>query len=145
MNKALKHLTLGLTIAICGCNSSASVDRNDVKTLYSGVNKSDTARLHIKLTDKEFYGQLEINYRGAFKDSGDVSGIVKGDTLRGTYRYQHYGIEKWHSMPISLLKRDNRLLMGEGAMEIYMGMYYFKKNRPIDYEKPKFVFEKHGR
>lgn len=132
-------------IAICSCSSTESIDKNDVKRLYSGINKSDTAKLFIKLTDKEFYGQLEINYPGAFKDSGDVSGIVKGDTLKGTYRYQHYGIVKWHSMPISLLKKHNQLIMGEGPMEIYMGMYYFKKNRPIDYKKPKFVFEKTGK
>lgn len=139
------HILSFLMIAVCSCSSTESIDKNDVKTLYSGINKSDTAKLFIKLTDKEFYGQLEINYRGAFKDSGDVSGIVKGDTLKGTYRYQHYGIEKWHSMPISLLKKHNQLIMGEGPMEIYMGMYYFKKNRPIDYQKPKFVFENTGK
>lgn len=139
------HILSFLMIAVCSCSSTESIDKNDVKTLYSGINKSDTAKLFIKLTDKEFYGQLEINYRGAFKDSGDVSGIVKGDTLKGTYRYQHYGIEKWHIMPISLLKKHNQLIMGEGPMEIYMGMYYFKKNRPIDYQKPKFVFENTGK
>lgn len=139
--KVIKPLCVGLAIAIYSCNN-ASIEKNDSKILYSAVNKDDTATFHIKLTDKEFYGQFEINYRGAYKDSGDVTGIVKGDTLKGTYRFQHYGIEKWHSMPIALLKKDGKLIMGDGAMEIYMNMRYFKKNRPINYENPKFVFEK---
>jgi len=32
--------------------------------------------------------------------------------------------------------------MGVGSMEIYMNIHYFKKNVPINYENPKFVFEK---
>lgn len=138
----VKTLCLILIIITSGCGSNSDVDKSDIKTQYNAVNKIDTASLNIKLTDKEFYGQLEINYRGLYKDSGDVSGIVQGDTLKGTFRFQHYGIENWHTRPIALLKKDNKLIMGEGAMEIYMGMYYFKKNRPIDYQRPKFVFQK---
>lgn len=139
--KAIKILCLGLVITASSCGNS-SVEKDDAKTLYTAINKNDTAILKIKLTDKEFYGQLEINYHGAYKDSGGVSGIIKGNTLKGTYRFQHYGIEKWHSMPIALLKKDDQLIMGEGLMEIYMGMYYFKKNVPINYQKPKFIFKK---
>jgi hypothetical protein len=133
---------LALIITTYGCESRSKADKSDIKTLYSAVNKTDTARFNIKLTDKEFYGQLEINYRGLYKDSGDVTGIVKGDTLKGTFRFQHYGIENWHTIPIALLKKDNKLIMGEGAMEIYMGIYYFKKNMTIDYQAPKFIFQK---
>ncbi|MNJ95475.1 hypothetical protein D3C87_131870 [compost metagenome] len=134
-------LFLGMIFILSGCSNSES-GRNETKTLYQAINKGDTATFKIKLTNKEFYGQYEINYHGAFKDSGDVMGIVKGDTLRGTYRFQHYGIEKWHTTPIALLKKDERLIMGEGALEIYMNMPYFKKNIPINYKNPKFVFEK---
>jgi hypothetical protein len=140
--KAIKILCLSFVITMYGCYSGTNVNKDEVKTLYTAINKNDTATLKIKLTDKEFYGQLEINYRGSFKDSGGVSGVIKGNTLKGTYRFQHYGIEKWHSIPIALLKKDNRLIMGEGLMEIYMGMYYFKKNTPINYQQPKFIFEK---
>lgn len=106
------------------------------------MHQADTATLNIVLTAKEFYGQLEINYRGAFKDSGNVTGIVTGDTLKGTYRFQHYGMEKWHNIPIALLKNDGRLIMGEGPTEIYMNMRYFIKNRPISYKNPKFIFNR---
>lgn len=139
--KIIKALCLSLAIAIAGCSNS-SVEKNSTKNLYKAINKADTATLHIKLTDQEFYGQYEINYRGAYKDSGDVTGVVKGDTLKGTYRFQHYGMDKWHSIPIALLKKDGKLIMGEGMTEIYMNMRYFKKGRPISYDNPKFVFKK---
>lgn len=126
---------------ICAC-SGENVDQNSTKTLYRAISKDDTATFKISLTDKEFFGQLEINYHGAYKDSGGVTGIVKGDTLRGTYRFQHYGVETWYRTPIALLKKNNKLIMGIGTMEIYMNMRYFKKNVPIDYENPKFIFEK---
>ena len=140
MMNVLKILCLNLIITMYGCNGCA--EKDDVKTLYTAVNKNDTATLRIKLTDKVFQGQLEINYHGAFKDSGGVTGVVKGDILKGSYRFQHYGIEKWHTRPIALLKKGDKIIMGEGLMEVYMGIYYFKKNRPINYQQPKFVFEK---
>lgn len=134
-------LILGMIFILSGCNNTEP-DRHATKTLYQAINNGDTATFKIKLTDKEFYGQYEINYHGAYKDSGDVTGIVKGDTLKGTYRFQHYGIEKWHTTPIALLKKDDQLIMGEGSLEIYMNIPYFKKHIPINYKNPRFVFEK---
>lgn len=139
--KLIKILCLCLALNLYGC-AGTNPDRDQPRILYKAVNKADTATLRLNLTDKAFYGQFEINYHGAYKDSGGVTGIIKGDTLRGTYRFQHYGMEKWHSMPIALLKKNNQLIMGEGLMEIYMGMYYFKKNTTINYQNPRFVFEK---
>lgn len=139
--KIIKLLCLSLLMLEYGCGHT-SVNKVDSKTVYTAINKNDTATFKIKQIDKSFYGQLEINYRGAYKDSGGVTGVIIGDTLKGTYRFKHYGIEKWHFKPIALLKKNNQLIMGEGLMEIYMGMYYFKKNSPINYQKPKFIFEK---
>ncbi|MBB5437523.1 hypothetical protein HDC92_001195 [Pedobacter sp. AK017] len=129
-------------VLLASCNSNDERRESQVKTAYRAINKDDTASLRIRLTDKEFYGRFEINYHGAYKDSGEVTGIVKGDTLKGTCRFQRYGIETWHRIPIALLKKDNKLIMGTGSMEIYMNMTYFKKNIPIEYQNPKFVFEK---
>ncbi|SMC40641.1 hypothetical protein SAMN04488524_0246 [Pedobacter africanus] len=133
----IKPLCLVIVAVLCACRNGAP----DHKTLYRAIHTTDTAMLNIHLTEKEFYGQLEINYKGLYTDSGNVTGIIKGDTLRGTYRYRHYGIETWHTIPIALLKKGHRLIMGEGETEIYMNMRYFRKNAPINYQNPKFVFE----
>ena len=136
---AIGILSIVFLLSACG---SSGVNDNETKTLYQAVAKDDTARLKIKLTDKTFYGQMEILYGKQYKDSGDVNGIIKGDSLLGTYHFQHYGIEEWHRIPIALLKRDKKLIMGVGSMVIYMNMTFFDKKIPVDYEHPKFVFEK---
>ncbi|WP_214227765.1 hypothetical protein [Pedobacter sp. B4-66] len=141
MKRLLEIICLIIFFAMYGC-SGESVDRNYTKTIYRAISKGDTATFKINLTDKEFFGQLEINYNGLYKDSGDVTGIVKGNELKGTYRFQHYGVEAWHKTPIALLKKDGKLIMGEGSMEVYMNIHYFKKNKPINYQNVKFVFEK---
>nr|WP_121271189.1 hypothetical protein [Pedobacter schmidteae] len=139
--KGIKLGYLSLFLVIFGC-SNGRVDRVDSKTVYRAIDKNDTATLSLRLRDQDFDGQLEINYHNLYTDSGGVTGIVKGDTLKGTYRFQHYGIETWRSIPIAILKKDDQLIMGSGAMEIYIGMTYFKKNAQIDYQNPKFVFKK---
>jgi hypothetical protein len=134
-------LCTALVIMIHGCNSP-DIDDNEPKVPYRAINKDDTAIFKVKLTEKEFHGQFEINYHGIYKDSGDVNGIIKGDTLLGTFHFQSYGVEKWYRIPIALLKKNDKLIMGVGSMEIYMNMTFFTKNIPIDYQHPKFIFEK---
>ena len=138
--RTLKIVCIGILFAFYGCSNVAK-DNDETKSLYQAIHKSDTASLRIVLKAKEFYGQFEINYDRLYKDSGDVNGIVKGDTLKGTYHYQQYGNSTWYRIPIALLKKDNKLIMGSGSMEIFMNMTFFKKTVPIDYQHPKFIFE----
>lgn len=142
--KVIKILCASIIFAIAGCSGNGSQSAVDLerKVLYRAVSKDDTATFKVTFKDKQFYGQYEINYHGVYKDSGDVNGIVKGDTLKGTYHYQHYRIQEWYRIPIALLKKENKLIMGVGDMEIYMNMTFFSKGVPIDYQHPKFVFEK---
>lgn len=134
---------LGSTIFIVSCGSDdGNIKSKQTKSVYHAIYKTDTALLKLDLSEKAFTGQMEINYNGLYKDSGDVNGIIKGDTLKGTYYYQRYGIEKWDRIPIALLKRDSKLIMGVGNMEIYFNMTFFKKKEPIDYQHVKFIFEK---
>jgi hypothetical protein len=141
MNQVIQLLMFNLFLLILSCGPPAT-DAQGEKVLYSAIDKTDTARLSIILTDKVFEGQYEISHDGIYKDSGDVNGVVKGDTLMGTFHYQSYGVEKWYRIPIALLKKDKQLIMGAGSMEIYMNMTFFSKKIPIDYQRPKFVFEK---
>lgn len=140
-NSVVKILSILLFIAAATACQNTTADQNKEQRHYIAIHKNDTATFNIKLGKKDFYGQFEINYHGAFKDSGGVTGIVKGDTLKGSYRFQHYGIEKWHTRPIALLKKGDKLIMGQGDMEIFMNIFFFKRNTIIDYKNPRFVFE----
>ncbi|MBB5636807.1 hypothetical protein HDE68_002720 [Pedobacter cryoconitis] len=138
MKYTIKLLYIWIVAAATGCNNAS----DEIKIPYQAVAKSDTASLKIILKKKEFYGQLEVNYSGLYKDSGDVSGIVKGDTLKGSFYYQRYGKGPKRRIPIALLKKDHQLVMGIGEMEVYMNITFFKKGVPIDYQHSKFVFQR---
>jgi len=129
------------TALLAGCDTSGS-DHRTTKMWYRAVAGDDTATFKVDVTDKQFKGTLEILYDGHYKDSGEVKGYVKGDTLVGNYLFTHYGMEQLRRIPIALLQQNNKLILGVGSMEIYLDRTYFKKNRPIDYKNVKFVFEK---
>ncbi|RAJ34385.1 hypothetical protein LY11_01277 [Pedobacter cryoconitis] len=128
-----------ILFVIQGCDSR---EKKVVRTSYLAIKGADTAILKLTVTGTQFIGQYEINYHGSFKDSGDVKGAIKGDTLIGDYHFQHYGLEKWLRGPIALLKKDGRLILGTGTLESYLGISYFKRGEPIDYSAPKFIFQK---
>ena len=128
-----------IAVLIQGCDSR---EKKVVRTSYLAIKGADTAILKLTITGTQFIGQYEVNYHGSFKDSGDVKGAIKGDTLIGDYHFQHYGLEKWFRGPIALLKKDGRLILGTGTLENYLGISYFKKGAPIDYSAPKFIFQK---
>lgn len=144
VNKIAKILlVLGpvITIALYGCFPKEKEPKTE-NCSYLAINGKDTASLSLVITGTLFKGKYEINYHGSHKDSGDVKGRIKGDTLLGDYVFQHYGMEKWHRAPISLLKRNDQLVMGVGATETFLSKSYFRKGTVIDYDHVKFIFQR---
>ncbi|HTG67120.1 MAG TPA: hypothetical protein VL859_12170 [Flavobacterium sp.] len=135
---AIKILIV-LSILFLSCDNSI---RNGKQFYYRAVNDKDTALLSfIKLEDNRFFGQYEIRYGGVRKDSGELRGIISGDTIKGSFYYHPYGGGVLKRYPVALLKRKNKLLLGEGVISVYMGIPSFMKGEPIDYSDPEFVFE----
>lgn len=109
---------------------------------YRAVNNADTALLSFtKLEDNRFFGQYEIRYEGFHKDSGEVRGIISGDTIKGSFYYSPYGGGVLKRYPVALLKRNNKLILGKGVISVYMGIPSFLKGDTIDYSNSEFVFE----
>ena len=124
---------------LMSCNSKEEKkDYNHV--VYRAVNNKDTAILAINKSNKRFYGRYEISYYRVGKDSGDVRGDIKGDTLRGDFHYISNG-GSWKRIPIALLKKQNKLFLGSGIIGTYMNLPCFIPGTPIDYNNSKFVFE----
>lgn len=124
---------------LMSCNSKeAKKDYNHV--VYRAVNNKDTAILAINKSNKRFYGRYEISYYRVGKDSGDVRGDIKGDTLRGDFHYISNG-GSWKRIPIALLKKQNKLFLGSGIIGTYMNLPCFIPGTPIEYNNSKFVFE----
>lgn len=122
---------------IVSCNSK---DKNGYKKVfYRAVNDKDTAILALNISDNRFFGRYEISYYKTGKDSGDVRGDIKGDTFRGDFHFISNG-GSWKRIPIALLKKQNKLILGNGIIGTYMSLPCFISGT-LNYNNPKFVFE----
>ncbi len=116
-----------------------------VKETYMAYRKGDTALLLLSHSKSLFKGTLQISYQSTFKDSGDVRGFIKGDTLIGDFSYRHYGQPTWYRDPIRMLKKGNKLIMGKGLPRLTVGIPNFSPAVPVDYnEKTQLVFIRHS-
>lgn len=107
---------------------------------YQAVNKNDTAEINLNVRNKHFFGYCKINYNGSIINAGNIRGDVKGDTLIGSFRYRLPNTALFKSVPIALLKKNNRLIMGRGVISSYLNIPFYMEEVPIDYNNPKFVF-----
>jgi hypothetical protein len=132
-------ITSFFMIMLISCNSKD--EKSQYKHIvYQAVNGKDTAILAINMNDKRFYGRYEVLYHKIGKDSGDVRGDLKGDTLRGDFHYISNG-GSWKRVPLALLKKENKLILGSGVIGIYFNLPCFMPGTPIEYNNSKYVFE----
>ncbi|WP_233431387.1 hypothetical protein [Flavobacterium tructae] len=78
-----------LALVLISCNSKENKEEYK-HAVYRAVHKGDTAVLDIRINNKRFFGRYEVFYHKIGKDSGDVRGDIKGDTLRGDYLFKFY-------------------------------------------------------
>ncbi|QDW21832.1 hypothetical protein B0M43_0017500 [Flavobacterium sp. KBS0721] len=121
------------------CNSKDERSKYN-RIVYQAINDKDTAILSINVNDKRFFGHYERSYYQQGKDSGDVRGDIKGDTLRGDFHFISNG-GSWKRIPLALLKKENKLYLGSGIITTYFNLPCFMPGTPIEYENSKFVFE----
>ena len=128
-----------LFVFLISCNSKEEKDKYK-SIVYRAVNGNDTAILAVNMNDKRFYGRYEILYHKIGKDSGDVRGDIKGDTLRGDFHFISNG-GSWKRIPLALLKKENKLILGKGVIGTYFNLPCFVPGVPIEYKNSEFVFE----
>ena len=134
-----KLLIVSLLFAfLISCNSKEQKDKYN-HLIYRAVNNKDTAILDVNISDKRFYGRYEISYYKTGKDSGDVRGDIKGNTLTGDFHYISNG-GSWKRVPLALLKKENKLLLGNGVIGSFMNLPCFIQGT-LSFNDPKFVFE----
>jgi hypothetical protein len=136
MNKLSFIFLISILILVISCNSKES-NYKDVQ--YRAVNGKDTAVFALKISDKRFYGRYERSYYKIGKDSGDVRGDIKGDTLTGDIHYISNG-GSWKRIPLALLKKEKSLIQGKGITGSYMNLPCFIQGT-LTYKDPEFIFE----
>lgn len=137
-----KTTTLSLILFAALLFGCMKKDPIEDKFHYRAINGKDTALLSITIYKDRFYGEYEMIYGKRGKDSGAVRGQIYGDTLKGEYQYLSYGGSK-SIAPFALLKKDGKFRLGRGLKSTYMGIPFYVKEVPIDYELG-FVFESIG-
>jgi hypothetical protein len=135
--KSLLFLVVVFNFLI-SCNSKEEKAKYN-HLVYRAVNKKDTAILDININDKRFYGRYEISYYKIGKDSGDVRGDIKGNELTGDFHYISNG-GSWKRVPLALLKKENKLVLGNGVIGTFMNLPCFIQGT-LSFNDPKFVFE----
>lgn len=138
MNKIAITFLFFVSILIISCNSKENKEEYQEFT-YRAIHQKDTAILKLNINDKRFFGRYEILYHQIGKDSGDVRGDIKGDTLRGDYHFISNG-GSWKRIPLALLKKDKKLILGNGVIGTYMNLPCFIQGT-LNYNDPTFVFE----
>lgn len=135
--KSFCFLFLMLALMV-SCNSKEE-KKIYKQVLYRAVNDKDTATLALNISDKRFYGRYEISYHKIGKDSGDVRGDIKENTLTGDFHFISNG-GSWKRIPLAFLKKENKLVQGNGVVGTYMNLPCFIQGT-LNYNNPKFVFE----
>lgn len=138
MTKKIILVSLSIMFLI-SCNSKEDKSQYN-QVMYRAIHNKDTSVLSLNINDKRFYGRYEISYYKIGKDSGDVRGDIKGDTLRGDFHYISNG-GSWKRIPLALLKKENKLFLGKGIIGTYFNLPLFMPGQPIEYDKSEFVFE----
>lgn len=73
---------------------------------------------------------------------GTVEGKFSGDTLFVDYTHTSGSInKKGYINPLAFLKVGENLVLGVGEIENHTGRSYFVKDKPIDFEIARFIFE----
>lgn len=150
-----KIMLFGLLFAFVGLQSckkeqkqeatDANQAQNEVPTnanCYEATYKNDTLNLStVTEKDGKISGRLVMNVSGEPLRDGEIMGEFKGDTLFCSYTFT-LATEKsiTYKNPMAFLKKDDKLIMGDGEIEMYLGASYFKKDKPIDFENVKYRF-----
>lgn len=134
-------------LASCGNSEQKTkaslVDRTATKECYAAIDGKDTAFLDLRISENgNINGDLVINYAEKASNTGTVAGKFNNDTLFVDYTF-HQGTSKdqVYKNPLAFLKKDNKLALGVGVIETSMGRSYFAKDKPINFEEIKFIFE----
>ena len=115
---------------------------------FIAVYKKDSAFLKFKTTPKgKIQGRLVIKYSEAdpitFEKEfyhGQITGQFKKDTLFADYVFADGAKKTVYKNPIALLKKNNKLILGFGAIENYLGKSWLMNHKEINFNRSRFQF-----
>ena len=114
-------------------------DVKSTKECYVFTKNKDTAMLSIDFSGKDVTGTLNYNLYEKDKNSGTISGIVKGDTIMAEYTFNAEGTQSVRQ--VAFLKKEGKLLEGFGEVEEKGGKVTFKDPKSLQFNTQYIVFD----
>lgn len=131
----MKHLLIiAFLFLLTACNADASKQQN----FFTATEGKKTSLLVLVIKNNQFYGHCKVQYAESIIDSGEVRGVVIGDTLKGRFTYISYGGAQ-EVKPFLLLKKGDTLKLGSGSTYTYLKIPYYIPES-IQFKKDDFQF-----
>ncbi|MDP5200096.1 hypothetical protein [Flavobacterium sp. DG2-3] len=153
----MKNLTLScLLLSVIGLQSCKNEEKQKAaeavkaegeavvsSACYKAIYEKDTIDLKLNtLKNGKLAGDMVMKVAPSTVRTGEVAGEFHGDTLFVDYTFKdNVNGNKTFKNPMALLKRDKKLILGNGVMQTTMGVTYLVKDQPIDFESVKYKFD----
>lgn len=111
---------------------------------YKALYENDTIEMTVNtLKNGNITGKMVMKLFERPAKVGNIEGKFHGDTLFVDYSFALATNEKaTFKNPLVMLKKDNKLILGSGKIETYLGRSFFAKGTPIEFDKVKYKFSK---
>lgn len=127
------------SLIFASCNNSNKIKKIDVEDspdsifgCYSYSKNNDLISLSIKDSTGIIIGNLAYNIYEKDRNTGTISGKMKGDTLIADYTFQSEGSESVRQ--VAFLRAGNKFLEGYGEVEEKNGKTVFKNTKSLTFE-----------
>lgn len=109
---------------------------------YLAVYQKDTVFLNLGPVRKgEVTGNMVMRLSGKPENNGTLEGRFSGDTLYADYTFTTGEKKEVFKNPMAFLKDGDKLILGAGVIETYLGRSYLSKKEPVSFEKAKYTFD----
>ncbi len=136
-------------ILIAACNNNTnhtSAESNDTASINNATTEAPVSETHcyaqydkdsmwlqVTKSGESITGNYTINIQGKDKNTGSISGIMRGDTLIVDYTFLSEGT---HSVrQVVFLKKDNTMIEGFGAIEDKGEKMVFKNTGSLHFDE----------
>jgi hypothetical protein len=142
MNKAFLLLSIAAGF-MAACQSKTTEEKIDSiakspdtvvpasKACYAYMKNRDTVTLSYTIAGNTIAGELSNNLFEKDKNSGQINGIIKGDTIIADYAAKGEGVTSVRQ--VAFLKKGDQLLEGYGDTEQKNGKMVFKKLQDLKF------------
>ncbi|MEZ0538579.1 hypothetical protein [Fibrella arboris] len=103
------------------------------KTCYAYVSQTDTIRLTLRSSGAVVTGNLQYQLAEKDRNTGTISGQMRGDTLLADYRFQSEGVESVRE--VAFLLNGDTMIEGFGPVADKAGKVVFSPRSRITFSE----------